>query len=219
MSQLEQELACEMHLIVPPDQVWRAFKDLHNLLPRILPGFIDSASLLEGDGGVGSIREIKFGLGLNSDERRIRSDESDELSPDLVMSMKNDVADTDGLTATATWDLACANAVVPGQSYSKERIDVLDNEQRICSCSMLSGEMMENFSSYRTTWQFNPATGGQGTDVKWKIEYVPVGEHGSLDKFKDSALLMVKQIEGHLIATAEYTPPSQQQKLRAALLS
>lgn len=160
-----------MHLIVPPDQVWRAFKDLHNLLPRILPGFIDSASLLEGDGGVGSIREIKFGL------------------------------------------------VVPGQSYSKERIDVLDNEQRICSCSVLSGEMMENFSSYRTTWQFNPATGGQGTDVKWKIEYVPVGEHGSLDKFKDSALLMVKQIEGHLIATAEYTPPSQQQKLRAALLS
>ncbi|KAL3699037.1 hypothetical protein R1sor_017059 [Riccia sorocarpa] len=173
MIQSKEELTCETHVIVPPAQLWEAFKDLHNLLPRILPGFIESSKLLEGNGNVGTIREIKFSL------------------------------------------------AVPGQSYTKERIDVLDDEGRTCIFSMLDGEVMENFSSFKTTWQFVPSKGsdgGEGTEVKWKIEYVPVGEHWSVDKFKDSAILLIKQIEGHLIATGDYTQ-STEAKLRSALFS
>eukprot|EP01018_Ginkgo_biloba_P028136 Gb_29597 [translate_table: standard] len=46
--------------VVDCKRLWKAIaKDGHNVFPKVLPGFIASVSV-QGDGGVGSIRQIKF---------------------------------------------------------------------------------------------------------------------------------------------------------------
>ncbi|KAH9305982.1 hypothetical protein KI387_010386 [Taxus chinensis] len=52
------------HEIVSPveaKRLWNAFvKDGHNLLPKQLPEIFSSITILQGNGGVGTIKEIKF---------------------------------------------------------------------------------------------------------------------------------------------------------------
>nr|ADJ53040.1 pathogenesis-related protein 10 [Pinus pinaster] len=42
-------------------RLWNAsVKDSHNLFPKVLPELVASVTLIQGDGGVGSIRQINF---------------------------------------------------------------------------------------------------------------------------------------------------------------
>ncbi|KAH9305713.1 hypothetical protein KI387_010117 [Taxus chinensis] len=51
----------EIESPVEAKRLWNAFvKDGHNLLPKQVPEIFSSITLLEGDGGVGSIRQINF---------------------------------------------------------------------------------------------------------------------------------------------------------------
>ncbi|EFJ08551.1 hypothetical protein SELMODRAFT_18100, partial [Selaginella moellendorffii] len=45
----------------PASRMYATLRDVHNLLPKIVPDFIKSYELVEGDGGVGTIRKITFG--------------------------------------------------------------------------------------------------------------------------------------------------------------
>ncbi|XP_058077924.1 major strawberry allergen Fra a 1-2-like [Magnolia sinica] len=45
----------------PPARLWKGgILDAHNLIPKVLPEVIASITIIEGYGGVGSIREMKF---------------------------------------------------------------------------------------------------------------------------------------------------------------
>ncbi|GLJ28932.1 hypothetical protein SUGI_0570660 [Cryptomeria japonica] len=51
----------EIESPVEVKRLWNAtVKDSHNLLPKQVPGIISGITLLQGDGGVGSIRQINF---------------------------------------------------------------------------------------------------------------------------------------------------------------
>ncbi|KAL5982746.1 hypothetical protein ACLOJK_016822 [Asimina triloba] len=46
---------------VPPTVLWKAFAtDSQNLMPKILPHVIKSIVVLEGDGGVGTVKQCNF---------------------------------------------------------------------------------------------------------------------------------------------------------------
>ncbi|KAJ8627932.1 hypothetical protein MRB53_021239 [Persea americana] len=46
---------------VAPSRIWKAIaKDSHNLMPKLMPDIISSIVLLEGNGGVGTIRQSNF---------------------------------------------------------------------------------------------------------------------------------------------------------------
>ncbi|RWR75045.1 major pollen allergen Bet v 1-F/I [Cinnamomum micranthum f. kanehirae] len=46
---------------IAPGRLWKAMvKDSHNLMPKLLPDIISSIVILEGDGGVGTIRQSNF---------------------------------------------------------------------------------------------------------------------------------------------------------------
>ncbi|WCJ23360.1 Major strawberry allergen Fra a 1-A [Euphorbia peplus] len=50
---------------VPPSRMFQAIA--HNfteLITKVMPGAIESVDILEGDGGVGTIRQVNFGQGL-----------------------------------------------------------------------------------------------------------------------------------------------------------
>lgn len=46
-------------------RLWNAMvKDSHNLFPKVLPELVASVTLIQGDGGVGSTRQINFTPGM-----------------------------------------------------------------------------------------------------------------------------------------------------------
>ncbi|KAG0481006.1 hypothetical protein HPP92_011574 [Vanilla planifolia] len=46
---------------IPLERIWKAgILDAHNLIPKLLPNFISSVDLVEGDGGVGTIKRFNF---------------------------------------------------------------------------------------------------------------------------------------------------------------
>ncbi|GLJ16156.1 hypothetical protein SUGI_0269590 [Cryptomeria japonica] len=51
----------EIESTVEAKRLWNAFvKDAHNLLPKLAPQIFSRITLLQGDGGVGTIRQINF---------------------------------------------------------------------------------------------------------------------------------------------------------------
>ncbi|TQD71202.1 hypothetical protein C1H46_043269 [Malus baccata] len=54
----------EYAFVIPPARLYNAFVlDADNLIPKIAPQAIKTAEILEGDGGVGTIKKIGFGEG------------------------------------------------------------------------------------------------------------------------------------------------------------
>ena len=46
---------------IPPSRLFKAsIIDSHNLIPKLMPQGIKSIEFVEGDGGVGSIKQINF---------------------------------------------------------------------------------------------------------------------------------------------------------------
>lgn len=48
---------------VAPSRMFKAFVDSHNLLPKIVPQAFKSIDILQGDGGVGTVKLLKFAGG------------------------------------------------------------------------------------------------------------------------------------------------------------
>ncbi|PRQ38105.1 putative START-like domain, Bet v I type allergen [Rosa chinensis] len=54
----------EFTSVIPPARLFKAFVlDADNLIPKIAPQAVKSAEILEGDGGVGTIKKINLGEG------------------------------------------------------------------------------------------------------------------------------------------------------------
>ncbi|KAH0470838.1 hypothetical protein IEQ34_000561 [Dendrobium chrysotoxum] len=48
------------------DRLWRArIIDGYNLLPKLLPDFISNAEIIEGDGGIGTVKKLSFTKDIN----------------------------------------------------------------------------------------------------------------------------------------------------------
>ncbi|CAM6127626.1 unnamed protein product [Calypogeia fissa] len=193
-----ETLTVDLSVKVPLPQLWEAFKDLHHLMPRLLPGFIESSRIVDGPvgGGVGSVRDCKF------------------------------------------------TCEVPGISWTKELIDKVDDEKHIVSYKVVEGEVLAKCSSFRVTWRFDPPPlPSSSTDVNWTAEIVPLptaetANNGRGDKdndraaretaeedarrrndlYRDSAQLLMKQLEAHLMVTKEYSQPSPKERMRDDLL-
>ncbi|KAL0918531.1 hypothetical protein M5K25_010543 [Dendrobium thyrsiflorum] len=61
------------------DRLWKAgIVDAHNLLPKLLPDFISKVELLEGDGGVGTVKKFHFSEAVK--EFRFIVDKTDVLN-------------------------------------------------------------------------------------------------------------------------------------------
>ncbi|XP_077242775.1 class-10 pathogenesis-related protein 1-like [Tasmannia lanceolata] len=50
----------EMVYSLPLERLWKANGDTHNLIPKIMPGSVSSIDVLEGSGGVGTVKKFNF---------------------------------------------------------------------------------------------------------------------------------------------------------------
>ncbi|ONI28172.1 hypothetical protein PRUPE_1G128600 [Prunus persica] len=54
----------EFTSVIPPEKLFKAFiLDADNLIPKIAPTAVKDTEILEGDGGVGTIKKVTFGEG------------------------------------------------------------------------------------------------------------------------------------------------------------
>ncbi|CAI9779740.1 unnamed protein product [Fraxinus pennsylvanica] len=64
---------------IPPTKMFKAFiLDSDNLIPKVLPQAIKNVEILEGDGGVGTVKFITFGEGSQYKSVKHRVDGIDE---------------------------------------------------------------------------------------------------------------------------------------------
>ncbi|KAH9766027.1 Integrase catalytic domain-containing protein [Citrus sinensis] len=68
----------EVPSAVAPSRLFKALNDSHNLLPKIAPQTIKSIDILQGDGGVGTVKLLKFAGGGDYQQTKQRIDALDE---------------------------------------------------------------------------------------------------------------------------------------------
>lgn len=56
-------LSVELEMNVSADRAWAAVKDLPNVLPRLMPQLLQEVIITHGNGGVGSVREVRAPAG------------------------------------------------------------------------------------------------------------------------------------------------------------
>lgn len=129
------------------------------------------------------------------------------------------------------------SAEVPGVTWTKELIEEADDEKHIFAYKVVDGEVLQKYSSFRVTWEFKSQVGGSGTDVNWTAAIVPLATAASKGKegnqedeaaaaeadrrenlYRESAELLLKQLETHLQVTGEYDQPSAMDRMRGDLL-
>ncbi|KAM3687913.1 hypothetical protein ACB098_10G113300 [Castanea mollissima] len=63
---------------VDPGRLFKALiVDSHNLCPKLMPQSINSIEIIDGDGDVGSIKQINFAQGIHFKHAKLRMDELD----------------------------------------------------------------------------------------------------------------------------------------------
>ncbi|KAL3506571.1 hypothetical protein ACH5RR_031957 [Cinchona calisaya] len=70
----------EVTTSIPPTKLFNAFILDDNLIPKALPQAIKSVEIIEGDGGVGSIKLITFGEGSQYKSAKHRVDKLDKVN-------------------------------------------------------------------------------------------------------------------------------------------
>ncbi|GMJ02086.1 MLP-like protein 423 [Hibiscus trionum] len=64
---------------IPPSKLFKAFAlDFDTLFPKAIPNAVTTVKLIEGDGGVGSVKKVTFGQGWGLNYLKHRVDELDE---------------------------------------------------------------------------------------------------------------------------------------------
>ncbi|KAG8365954.1 hypothetical protein BUALT_Bualt17G0025700 [Buddleja alternifolia] len=71
--------------------------DSHNLIPKLLPQVIKSMDFIQGNGGVGSIKQINFSQGSNLTTLKYRIDELSEETYTYIYTVIEGDALTDKL--------------------------------------------------------------------------------------------------------------------------
>lgn len=86
------------------------------------------------------------------------------------------------------------------KTSAKEKIEAIDDDNKIISYSLFDGEISEGYKSLRGTLQvINKENGGI---VKWTFEYEKLQENitaASPDSFLDFAAKVTKDIDDHLV--------------------
>lgn len=60
-------LSVELEMNVTADRAWAAVKDLPNVLPRLMPQLLQEVIFTQGNGEVGSVREVRVPAGKHFD--------------------------------------------------------------------------------------------------------------------------------------------------------
>ncbi|RWR80989.1 major pollen allergen Bet v 1-F/I [Cinnamomum micranthum f. kanehirae] len=150
----------EIVSVVSPARLWKAIvKDSHNLMPKLMPDIISSIVVLEGNGGVGTIRQSNF---------------------------------TD---------------VIKDFSYWKDRVDAVDDENRMFKYSVIEGGLIgKKVKSTSFELKFEARADG-GSICKLNGEYETIEDilptEAEAKEMMGSMVAMFKAIEGYLVANPD----------------
>ncbi|KAH9766026.1 Integrase catalytic domain-containing protein [Citrus sinensis] len=120
----------EVPSAVAPSRLFKALNDSHNLLPKIAPQTIKSIDILQGDGGVGTVKLLKFAGGGDYQQTKQRIDALDEAN----LTGKYTTYEGDGLLKLAeksVYDIKIVDSGNGGSIFKfVEEIHV--NDDKLC---------------------------------------------------------------------------------------
>ncbi|OAE34730.1 hypothetical protein AXG93_700s1120 [Marchantia polymorpha subsp. ruderalis] len=186
----------EVELNVSAYRLWAAVKDMESLLPRVMPVLRASVEI-EGDGGAGSIRYIKFpaetSVTYDSRERLMEPErpEQDRAECCQVLAQR-----CHALRDSKFWDVST-------KIFSIERIDVMDDDTYTEVHTLIGGEIDRQYSFYRSTKTFTPVDIGL-TVATWFVEYEPLDDSSAPEYPKQMFLAFIKAIEAYLVSHDDY---------------
>ncbi|KAI5076526.1 hypothetical protein GOP47_0008591 [Adiantum capillus-veneris] len=147
-----RSMAAAIELKVPATTLWDTIKN-PEVVPKLMPEYVSSCEYLEGDGGVGSIRLMKFGP-----------------------------------------------AVAHFVTFSKERIDAVDDSSKKLAYSVFEGELMNYFKSYKVSVELVQGVEDKGCTLNWSLEYEPINPDMPPPEIsKEGAISTFKAVEAYLL--------------------
>ncbi|XWS69346.1 hypothetical protein CRYUN_Cryun04dG0171400 [Craigia yunnanensis] len=80
----------------------------------------------------------------------------------------------------------------------KQTIEAIDDKSKTITCSMLDGDVMKYYKTLKSS--FNVTASGQGSLVKWTVEYEKQNESIPAPiKYKDFLVSWCKNIDAYLL--------------------
>ncbi|CAM6022718.1 unnamed protein product [Sphagnum balticum] len=132
------------------DAIWKACKNVDEVLPRVMPDYFQKSEYLEGNGGPGTLRLITMG------------------------------------------------PAVGHAKQVKERMDVIDEENKTLKYTMVDGD--PRYSSFGGMMKFTSGAEQGTSDAYWEVQYEPVGDMGPPEHVKAMVIKVFKALEGAINA-------------------
>lgn len=90
------------------------------------------------------------------------------------------------------------NAGVPLVTFSKEKVEVADDANKLVSYSVIDGEMVNLYKTFKPTLQVTP--NGDGSLVNWSLEFEKVNaEVPEPDLILETAVETFKDLDEYLL--------------------
>ncbi|KAG2399311.1 Pathogenesis-related PR10-like protein [Vigna angularis] len=181
---MTKELSDTTEVSVGLEALWQAFsKDLAVTVVKVIPNIVKDATVVEGDGGVGTVFLFKFFSG--EDFLSSFSCNHSNFMVDLMMEVKHFV-EFSGVSPV---------------SYQKEKITELDEISHEIGLQVVEGGFLEKgFSYFKTSFQLS-AVAEEKTLVKVKISFdseSEIAENVQPVKSLESVLSFVRCLETYL---------------------
>ncbi|KAJ3674009.1 hypothetical protein LUZ60_006001 [Juncus effusus] len=87
---------------------------------------------------------------------------------------------------------------IPTMTFAKEKIEALDEENKLVSYSVIDGEVMNIYKSFKKTVKISPK--GEGSLIKFTLEYEKANEGAGVpEHMKETATKFFNDIDAFLM--------------------
>lgn len=207
------------------DAIWKACKNVDEVLPRVMPDYFQKSEYLEGNGGPGTLRLITMGPGKRFLRKMTSAASSSSVSSSFLLlqselqnSRSSQVLCKDcrdhllsavaasrgfpGIEATVVMLKVCVSmcvcAAVGHAKQVKERMDVIDEENKTLKYTMVDGD--PRYSSFGGMMKFTSGAEQGTSDAYWEVQYEPVGDMGPPEHVKAMVIKVFRALEGAINA-------------------
>ncbi|KAG0473432.1 hypothetical protein HPP92_014782 [Vanilla planifolia] len=87
---------------------------------------------------------------------------------------------------------------IPHTKFSKEKIEIADNENKLITYSVIEGDLLSLYKTFRPTLQVIPK--GEGALVKWSVEYEKVSDKvPDPEVIQNLVVITFKELDAYLL--------------------
>ncbi|KAF8040171.1 hypothetical protein BT93_B2409 [Corymbia citriodora subsp. variegata] len=117
------------------------------------------------------------------------------ISSDIIQKVELHDGDWNSSDAVKHW-----NYTLDGKALTvKEKVKV-DDENKSITFNIMEGDILKEFKSFKSTGQATAKADGNGSTVKWTIDYEKLNESvAEPNSYTNAVIKITKDVDGHLL--------------------